>query len=83
MGGTTVLSCETLQIKNIEFPYPKVNEETIKKTILHYKYLNEEEAKFDLVIVDNRAPLENYNKKREEESKEFKKGRNDMTTAKM
>jgi len=83
MGGTTVLSCETLQIKNIEFPFGEVNEETIKKTILDYKYLNEKDAKFDLVIIDNRPPSENYNEKKARESKEFKKSRNDMTAAKM
>lgn len=83
MGGTKVLTCEALAIKNIEYHHNEVTVEGIKDTILAYKYLKEDEAKFDIVVVDNRPPSQNFNEQRDKESKEFKKSRNDMKTAKM
>lgn len=83
MGGTKVLSCEALGIKNIEYPYGKVTEEGIKDAILKYKHIAEEGANFDLVVINNIPPAENYNEVKNRESKEFKKSRNDMKAAKM
>ena len=82
MGGSTILSCEGLQIKNIEYPYKEVDEQHIKKVILDYKYMSEEHADFDLIIMDNRPRPENYNVVKERESKEFKKNNNSMRTPK-
>jgi len=83
IGGGNVLSCDSLGIKNIEMPYKEVTTESVKKTILDYKHVKEEDAKFDIVIMDVRPAAENYNEKRDKESREFKKNRNDMTSAKM
>ncbi len=82
LGGTNVLSCETLGIKTIECPYHDLTVENIKKTILDYKYMKEEEANFDLRIQDVRAEPENYNDVKTRESKEFKKGQNDLFASK-
>ena len=77
MGGAFVLTCQTLGINNIEMPYKEVNAETVKKTILDYKYLKEEDADFDLVIVDNRPKVEpNFNELKAEQSKELNKNHN-------
>lgn len=77
MGGAYVLTCQSLGINNIEFPFKEVNEKTVKKTILDYKYMKEEDANFDLVIVDNRPKVEpNFNKLKAEQSKELNKNRN-------
>jgi len=78
VGGATVLSCEGLGIKNIEHPYSPITTESIKKTILNYKYLKEADAIFDLVIMDNREEPVNYNEQREKESREFKYAQNSM-----
>ena len=75
-GGSFVLTCPTLGITNIEFPFKKVDAENVKRTILDYKYLKEEDADFDLVIVDNRPVEENFNEKRARESKQFNKNNN-------
>jgi len=83
IGGANVLSCEALGIKTIECPYRDLTVENVKKTILDYKYMKEDAANFDLRIHDARPEPENYNEKHKRESKEFKKSRNDMTSAKM
>ncbi len=82
IGGTNVISCEALGIKTIECPYHDLNVENIKKTILEYKYLKEEEANFDLKIQDARPEPENYNEVKERESKEMKAKRNDLFASK-
>ncbi len=82
IGGTTVLSCQELGIKNIEYPHKEMTEEGIKETILTYKFMKKD-AEFDINIIDDRPEPENYNEMRERESKQFKKNRNDMKAAKM
>ena len=83
IGGATIMTCEALQIKNVEYPYKEFNVEGVKNAILDYKYMTEKHADFDLVIVDNRpAEPENYNKKKEEESKIYKKDHNNMKAPK-
>lgn len=82
IGGTVVLSCEALSIKTIEYPFAELTGEGIKKCILNYKFLKEEDVTFDLNIIDNRPDPVDYNKQREKESKEFKKANNSMKTPK-
>ncbi len=76
MGGAVVLTCQELGINNIEFPYDDFTGDNIKKTILKYKYLNEADANFDIAIVDNRQPQEDFNLKKARESKELNKNHN-------
>ena len=84
IGGGMVLNCESLQITNIEYPYPKLDGKGIAKTILHYKPLSESDVDdMEITVVDNRPPEENYNRIKERESKQIKKDRNSMTTSKM
>lgn len=78
VGGANVISCEALGIKSIECPYRDLNVENIKKTILDYKYLKEEEANFDLKIQDSRPEPENYRDVQERESQQMKAKRNDL-----
>lgn len=78
IGGANVITCEALGIKSIECPYRDLNVENIKKTILDYKYLKEEEANFDLKIQDARPEPENYRDVQERESKEMKAKRNNL-----
>lgn len=80
MGGAIVLTCDALQIKNVEHRYPDITPENVKETILHFKYLSEEQADFDLKVEDMRPPTRNYNEQREEESKSFKKDNNRLAT---
>ena len=77
-GGTTVLSCIVLNIQNIEYPFKELDVQGIKKTILDYKYLKEEDANFDLIVIDNRPEPENFNEQRDKESKDFTKNRNEL-----
>ncbi len=81
-GGTHVLTCQALGINNIEMPW-EINAENVKKRILESKYMNEEEAEFDLVIVDNRPKAENFNVQKERESKMFKADRNTLIDKKL
>lgn len=83
IGGTKTLSCEALNIKNIEYPHDKVTAEGIKETLLKYKHLKEEETKFDVIIIDNRPPSQNFNEQRAEESKNYKEKRNALKPDKM
>ena len=78
IGGANVISCPSLGIKTIECPYRDITVENVKKTILDYKYLKEEDANFDLKIQDARPEPENYNDVKERESKEFKAKRNNL-----
>ena len=78
IGGANVISCPDLGIKTIECPYRDLNVENIKKTILDYKYMKEEDANFDLRIQDARPEPENYNAVKERESKEFKAKRQNI-----
>jgi len=73
-----VLTCAALDIKTIECPYRDLTIENIKKTILNYKYLKEEDAEFDLTIQDSRPEPENYRDVQERESKEMKAKRNQL-----
>ena len=82
IGGANVLTCAALDIKAIECPYRDLNVENIKKTILDYKYMKEEDAEFDLTIQDSRPEPENYNDVKERESKEFKAKRNNLFASK-
>jgi len=76
MGGATILSCKALNISNIEHPWSDITEQSIKKTILDYKYMKEENAKFDIKVIDIRPEPEPYNKVKERESKQFNKNHN-------
>lgn len=71
IGGATVLTCEALGIKTIEHAHPEVTSETIKETIMKFKYIDSEnDVDWDLVVVDNRPKKErNYNDVKAEESK--------------
>jgi len=83
IGGGTTLSCESLQIKNIEYPHKELTPKGIIDTIIKYKYLTEADKDMDILVIDNRPEEENYNTQRAKESTEIKRRRNDMTTAKM
>lgn len=78
IGGANVISCPALGIKTIECPYRDLNTENIKKTILEYKHMKENEANFDLRIQDSRPEPENYRDVQERESKEMKAKRNNL-----
>ena len=78
IGGANVLTCEALGIKSIECPYRDLTVENVKKTILDYKYMKEEDANFDLRIQDARPEPENYNEQKDRESKEFKAKRDNL-----
>ena len=75
IGGAFTLSCPTLGITHIEMPW-EINAENIKKRILEYKHETEDHADFDLVIVDNRPPEENFNEQKARQSKELNKNHN-------
>ncbi|MHA2052620.1 MAG: hypothetical protein ACW99F_03380 [Candidatus Hodarchaeales archaeon] len=77
IGGANALSCPTLRILNIEMPW-EPTAENIQKRILEYTHETEEHADFDLVIVDNRPPEENFNEKKARESKQFNKNHNTL-----
>lgn len=83
IGGCTTLSCETLQIKYIEYPYPELTAKGIKEVIINYKHFSKSEMNIDVIVVDNRPEEENYNDLKAKESQEFKKDRNSMLTGKM
>jgi len=83
MGGATALSCQSLGINNIEFPYAELTGEAVKKTILDYLFVKEADVDYDLVIVDNRPPEKKFNEQREKESKEFKKANNQLFSSRM
>jgi len=82
IGGATVLSCEALQFKNIEYGFSEVTPEGIKKRVLEYKMMSEKNADFDLVVVDNRPEPRPYHEIQAEESKIFKKSNNSMSVPK-
>lgn len=82
IGGANVITCAALGIKSVECPYRDLTIENIKKTILDYKYLKEEDAEFDLTIQDSRSEPENYNQVKERESKEFKAKRDNLFASK-
>lgn len=70
MGGCNVLSCETLVIKNIEHPYGEPTEQSIKKTIMDFKFITDEkDAPFNIRVIDIRPPEKNFNRLKEEQSK--------------
>ena len=77
VGGANVISCRALDFYNIEL-VGEINETDIKKTILKAKYIPEgdDRAKFTVKIIDNTNDDEDFNAKRERESKEMKKSRN-------
>lgn len=78
IGGATVLSCDPLGIKNIEYPFKEIYADGIKKTILDYKYMSEKSANFDLSVQDNRPDPHDYHKKKAEESKILDKRKNKL-----
>ena len=78
IGGANVISCPDLGIKTIECPYRDITVENVKKTILDYKYLKEEDANFDLKIQDSRPEPENYRDVQERESQQMKAKRNNL-----
>ena len=80
IGGTTVLSCEGLGIKNIEYPYTYVNEKNIIETITRYKH-QEVDKDIELDVYDMRDE-EDYQTKKIRESKEMKKNHNSMDVPK-
>ena len=82
IGGANVISCEALGIKSIECPYRDLTVENVKKTILDYKYMKEEDANFDLRIQDARPDPENYRDVQERESQQLKNKRDNLFAAK-
>jgi len=83
VGGAIVMNCETLQIKNVEYPYANLTPKGIKEAIIHYKHMSKEETNIDVRVIDNRPEPVNFNEQRAQESKEFKKNNNSMNAAKM
>lgn len=53
VGGATVLSCEALDFKNIDMIYNKLNPDTVKDTILHFRP-NLDVKGLDIKVVDRR-----------------------------
>lgn len=82
LGGTTVLSCEALQIKNIEYPHREVTTDGVKETILKHKFLKEENCNFDIVIIDNRPEPEDYHKVKAEEQQSQRNRKDKLFTSK-
>lgn len=64
----------------IEYSAKELTAEGVKECIIHYKgFASEEEAKFDIVIVDNRPETEeNYNEKQARESQKMKDKRSEL-----
>ena len=54
IGGATVMNCETLQIRNVEYPYTELTGEGIKEAITHYKHMSKEDMNIDVKVIDNR-----------------------------
>ena len=77
IGGTPVLTCEGLGIKNIEYSYKEVNEKNIIETITTYKHQIVDKD-VELEVYDMRVEGEDYQTKKINESKEMKKGNNSM-----
>ena len=84
IGGTIVLSSETLQIRNIEYSYPELTKEGIIDTLTNYKYFSKEDIEnMGIIVVDNRPKEEeNYNEVKNRESQEFKRDRNSLKVEK-
>ena len=70
VGGGMVLTCESLQLKCVEYPYKELNEEGIIKTITHFKSLGKKQAEdLEVEVTDRRSPEENFNEQRKRESR--------------
>ena len=55
VGGATVMSSESLNFKNLEMIYDKVNEENIKKSITHFRpHLNVKGVIINVVDIRNK-----------------------------
>jgi len=54
IGGATVLSCESLDFKNIDMIYDELNSDTVEATILHFRP-SLDVKDLQIKIVDNRT----------------------------
>ncbi len=54
IGGATVLSCESLDFKNIDMIYDKLTVETVKDTLLHFRP-SLDVKDLEIKVVDNRT----------------------------
>ena len=54
IGGATVLSCESLNFKNIEMMYDKLNADTVKDTIIHFRPHLGDVKDLNIKVIDNR-----------------------------
>lgn len=54
VGGATVLSCESLDFKNLDHIYKELNPATVKDTILHFRPHLDVKG-IDVKVVDNRT----------------------------
>lgn len=54
VGGATVLSCESLNFKNIDMMYDKLTEATVKDTIVHFRPHIGDMKDLKIKVVDNR-----------------------------
>jgi len=77
LGGADVISCPALGFKHIEHS-GKINDYDVKLTVLNYLRISQDDPKanFEVQIVDNRPPQENFNELRRRESLEHKHKRN-------
>lgn len=59
VGGAVVLSCETLEFKNVEMPFEKLTPATVTKTITDYRpFLKGEDI--DVEVIDMRPKKEEH-----------------------
>ena len=77
VGGCCVLTCESLQIANIEYYPDELTHDGVQKVIREYKFLPKDE-KLDLEIEDTRPPAADYHKQKREQSQSFKKSDNNL-----
>lgn len=54
VGGATVLSCESLNFKNIDMIYDTLTPVTVKDTIIHFRPHLGDVKDLDIKVVDNR-----------------------------
>ncbi len=54
IGGATVLSCESLGFKNLDMIYDKLNADTVKDTIIHFRPHLGDVKNLEIKVVDKR-----------------------------
>lgn len=70
IGGGMVLTCESLQLKNVEYSYKELTDEGVQKTIMHFKALGKKEAEeLEVDVIDRRGKEPDFTEQREKESR--------------